>query len=63
MDATPPLLIDELVQAILADESNRKTSKKSRNYPRKKRPKSCGPPKIVAPTKLQLKYAKLLDVV
>ena len=56
------LLIDELVEAVLADESNRTSSKKSRNYPRKKRPKTCGPPKITAPSKLQMKYAKLFEV-
>ncbi|EAQ77746.1 IS4 family transposase [Blastopirellula marina] len=56
------LLISELTQAVLADESNRTSSKKSRSYPRKKRPKSCGPPKIASPTKLQMKYAKLFEV-
>ncbi|UUO07869.1 IS4 family transposase [Blastopirellula sp. J2-11] len=56
------LLISELTQAVLADESNRTSSKKSRNYPRKKRPKSCGPPKITSPTKLQMKYAKLFEL-
>ena len=56
------LLLDELSLAVLADESRRKSSKQSRAYPRKKRPKACGPPNVTTPTTLQIKYAKLFGL-
>ena len=44
-------LFGELGLALIADESKRTTSKKSRNYPRKKKRKPSGKPKIKAPCK------------
>lgn len=56
---------DSATQALLhlyscqkADESHRTTGKASRNYPRKKRHTSCGPPKIRLATKEEQRRAK-----
>lgn len=52
----------ELTKAVLNDESARKTSKASRNFPRKKKHKRCGVPTISNPTPQQLKRAQLLKI-
>lgn len=41
-----------------ADESHRTSSKQSRNYPRKKKPKPCGAPVIKQATRAQIAAAK-----
>lgn len=51
-------LSDLLPQAIVADESHRTTSKKSRNYPCKKKRKPCGRPIIQSATAIQRTNAK-----
>ena len=57
-----PLLKDILASAILNKESDRTTSKASRNYPRKKKHESCGAPIICNPTSEQQKRARTLRV-
>mgnify|MGYP003353177972 CR=1 FL=1 len=56
------LLKDELADAILADESQRTSSKKSRNYPRKKKHRRCGVPSIESATPEQRRRYKQLNV-
>jgi len=56
------LLQDELADAILADESKRTSSKKSRNYPRKKKHQRCGVPNIELATAEQRQRFKQLKV-
>lgn len=53
-----PLLVGLLAAATIADESARTTSKKSRNYPRKKKHEPCGPPHLIYATRKQQKAAK-----
>lgn len=53
-----PLLVKLLRNAILADESNRTRPKSSRTYPRKKKHKRCGKPKILQATITQKRNAK-----
>lgn len=61
--ATPVSLFKaELAAAVLADESGRKSSKKSRNFPRKKKHKRCGAPSIDRPSPEQRKRAQLLRI-
>ena len=52
----------ELANAIIPDESNRTSSKASRNYPRKKKYRRCGNPKINDPTPEQQELALSLQV-
>jgi hypothetical protein len=52
-----PLLNSLLSKALIADESRRTTSKKSHNYPRKKKHRPCGPPTIITATKMQIQNA------
>lgn len=61
---TSPLSLfqEELASAILADESARKTSKASRNFPRKKKHRRCGAPKICCASSKQRDRAKILRV-
>jgi len=40
------LVTESIATAVIVDESERTTSKSSRNYPRKKKHKSCRPPQI-----------------
>lgn len=47
-----------LADAIRHDESKRKSSKKSRNYPRKKKPQPAGKPKLVSSSKDQKRRAE-----
>lgn len=56
------LFHDQLAKAVLKDESQRTTSKASRNYPRKKAHKRCRPPIINAATQQQRKRAKILQL-
>jgi hypothetical protein len=61
--ATPiSKLKDELAQAILEDETERTSSKASRNFPRKKKHKRCGAPTICDPTPQQRQRAQLLRI-
>lgn len=53
-----PQLAAQLTAAVIADESARTTSKKNRNYPRKKKHEPCGPPKIMSATHQQQQAAK-----
>lgn len=53
---------DELAQAILEDETERTSSKASRNFPRKKKHKRCGVPAICDPTPQQRKRAQLMRI-
>jgi hypothetical protein len=55
------LLSDLLSIAVIAEESHRTSSKKSRNYPRKKKRKPCGSPILKPPTKIQNQTARKLD--
>ena len=48
-----------LLDAMIADESQRTSSKRSREYPRKKKYKRCGKPKIKTATAFQKQQAKL----
>ncbi len=50
----------QLHTCVKQDETNRTSSKKSRDYPRKKRHKSCGAPKIKIATQQQIHIAKQL---
>ncbi len=50
----------QLHTCVKQDETNRTSSKKSRDYPRKKRHKSCGAPKIKIATQQQVRIAKQL---
>ena len=43
-------LFKKLSISLIADEPNRTTCKRSRNYPRKKKRKPCGKPKIILPS-------------
>jgi hypothetical protein len=52
----------ELANATVADESDRTSSKASRNYPRKKKHRRCGKPNIYDPTPEQQKLALQLQV-
>lgn len=53
-----PCLVVLLAGAIIADESSRtSSSKKSRDYPRKKKRKPCGPPNITTATREQKQAA------
>lgn len=54
------LFHDQLIKAVLRDESKRTSSKASRNYPRKKAHQKCGPPIINTATGQQRQKAKLL---
>jgi Transposase DDE domain len=56
------LLTESLAEALIADESHRTTSKRSRNYPRQKRHHECGSPRIIAPTTLQKQKARQLGL-
>lgn len=61
--ATPVSIFrEELAKAILEDESERKTSKASRDFPRKKKHRRCGVPTIQNPTPQQRKRAQLLQI-
>jgi hypothetical protein len=61
--ATPvSLLQEELAKAVVDDESARTTSKRSRHFPRKKKHRRCGAPKLCSPTPTQLKRAQILRV-
>jgi hypothetical protein len=61
--ATPvSLLQDELANAVLNDESNRKSSKKSRNFPQKKKHRCCGIPTIRPANSDQCQRAKQLQI-
>lgn len=61
--ATPvSLLKDDLAKAVLEDESHRTSSKASRHFPRKKKHRSCGAPKICCATSKQRALAKILRV-
>ena len=54
-----PLLADLLAEAVIVDESSRPaSSKKSRDYPRKKTRKPCGRPNILTATPDQKQAAK-----
>lgn len=57
-----PLLNDLLAQATMADESNRTSSKRSRHYPRKKKHRHCGAPKILPANTIQKQKAKKLNI-
>ena len=52
-------LHDQLAKAVRVDESDRTTSKASKNYPRKKRHKPTGKPIILEATAAQKKRAKM----
>ena len=54
-----PQLREEIANATKIDESDRVTSKSSRNYPAKKKLRRSGPPIIAKPTKEQKKRAKI----
>ena len=56
------LFIDCLSQALLVDESERTSSKKSRDYPRKKKRRRCGKPKIATATQAQKQKALAFNV-
>jgi hypothetical protein len=61
--ATPiSLLQDELAKAALDDESDRTSSKASRNFPKKKKHRTCGVPKIKCANSTQRERAKILRV-
>jgi len=52
--AIPVFSLKEAICVVLiADESHCTTNKKSRNYPRKKRHRRCGKPKIIKANTLQ----------
>ena len=57
-----PLFSQQLANAILNDESNRTSSKASRNYPAKKKHRRCGEPIINYPTEEQRQKAKSLGI-
>lgn len=54
-------LFEGLRDAVIADESNRKTSKASRKYPRKKKRQPCRKPKIKSPPKQKRAMATMHD--
>ena len=54
-----PQLREEIANATKIDESDRVTSKSSRNYPAKKKLRRSGPPIIAKPTKEQKKRPKI----
>lgn len=61
--ATPiSMFRGELAKAVLKDESERQTSKASRDFPRKKKHRRCGVPTISDPTPQQKKRAQLLRI-
>lgn len=61
--ATPiSLLRGQLAQAVLEDESDRTSNKASRNFPRKKKHRRCGAPKIEPAPSIQQERAKILRV-
>ena len=61
--ATPiSLLRDELAKAVLDDESDRTSNKASRNFPRKKKHRRCGAPKIECATSIQRERAKISSI-
>jgi hypothetical protein len=49
----------QLHTCLKADESRRTTSKRSRTYPRKKKPKRCGAPIVTQATPAQIAAAKI----
>lgn len=53
-------LADQLSTAVIVDESERTSKKRSRDYPRKKKHSLCQPPAIVSPTAEQRRRAKKL---
>jgi hypothetical protein len=53
-----PLLMDELRRAFKADESGRKRSKQSRNYPRKRKHRPPKPPVLIDATAEQRREAR-----
>lgn len=57
-----PLFKAALAKAVLIEESDRKSSKASRHFPRKKKHKSCGVPNICSPNPEQRKRAQLLRI-
>lgn len=56
------LFQNELANAVLADESERTSRKKSRNYPRKKKHRRCGAPNVELATAEQRQQLKQLKV-
>ena len=57
-----PLLHDQLIQAIVKDETNRISSKTSRRFPSRKKRRRCGKPIILTPTRQQRRIAKALKI-
>lgn len=55
-----PRSLDAALRAAVKDQYARQTSKAARNYPRKKREKPPGPPKIKSATKAEVKRARKL---
>ena len=55
-------LLEQLAKALIADESDRTTSKKSRGYPNKKKKRRCGKPKITAAIIEQKQQARKFNV-
>lgn len=56
------LFSQQLANAILTDESDRTTSKASRDFPAKKKHRRCGEPIIQEPTSEQRQKAKILRI-
>ena len=53
-------LFSALGTAVIAAEPNRSTTKRARHYPRKKKRKPCGKPRIISPSKQKQEKAKML---